>query len=103
MPWLAAISEKLSRRPNLPPGAAGVTLPVRVTVSSFTMAFLAEICIVTLYLPVGSAPADVPATAGTRLAASNAELVRLAAEAVTRHGRQVATPAEARAALGLAP
>jgi uncharacterized protein (DUF849 family) len=38
-----------------------------------------------------------------RLAASNAELVRLAAEAVTRHGRQVATPAEARAALGLAP
>ena len=37
-----------------------------------------------------------------RLAASNAELVSLAAEAVTRHGRRVATPAEARAALGLA-
>lgn len=36
-----------------------------------------------------------------RLAASNAELVRLAAEAVARHGRRVATPAEARAALGL--
>ncbi|SDA34375.1 Uncharacterized conserved protein, DUF849 family [Methylobacterium sp. UNC378MF] len=37
-----------------------------------------------------------------RLAASNAELVGLAAEAVARHGRRVATPAEARAALGLA-
>lgn len=37
-----------------------------------------------------------------RLAASNAELVSLAAEAVARHGRKVATPAEARAALGLA-
>lgn len=37
-----------------------------------------------------------------RLAASNAELVGLAAEAVTRHGRRVATPAQARAALGLA-
>jgi 3-keto-5-aminohexanoate cleavage enzyme len=37
-----------------------------------------------------------------RLAASNAELVGLAAEAVRRHGRRVATPAEARAALGLA-
>ncbi len=36
-----------------------------------------------------------------RLAASNAELVSLAAEAVARHGRRVATPAEARAALGL--
>ena len=36
-----------------------------------------------------------------RLAASNAELVALAAEAVARHGRTVATPAEARAALGL--
>ena len=36
-----------------------------------------------------------------RLAASNAELVELAAEAVARHGRRVATPAEARAALGL--
>ena len=36
-----------------------------------------------------------------RLAASNAELVGLAAEAVARHGRKVATPAEARAALGL--
>ncbi|WP_457104730.1 3-keto-5-aminohexanoate cleavage protein [Methylobacterium sp. P5_C11] len=37
-----------------------------------------------------------------RLAASNAELVGLAAAAVARHGRRVATPAEARAALGLA-
>lgn len=37
-----------------------------------------------------------------RLAASNAELVAMAAEAVGRHGRRVATPAEARAALGLA-
>jgi uncharacterized protein (DUF849 family) len=37
-----------------------------------------------------------------RLAASNAELVGLAVETVRRHGRQVATPAEARAALGLA-
>ena len=37
-----------------------------------------------------------------RLAASNAELVGLAAEAVTRHGRRVATHTEARAALGLA-
>ncbi|APT33903.1 3-keto-5-aminohexanoate cleavage enzyme [Methylobacterium phyllosphaerae] len=36
-----------------------------------------------------------------RLAASNAELVGLAAEAVARHGRRVATPVEARAALGL--
>ena len=36
-----------------------------------------------------------------RLAASNAGLVGLAAEAVARHGRRVATPAEARAALGL--
>ncbi|MGU3545614.1 3-keto-5-aminohexanoate cleavage protein [Methylobacterium sp. A52T] len=36
-----------------------------------------------------------------RLAASNAELVGLAAEAVARHGRRVSTPAEARAALGL--
>ncbi|MBE7198868.1 MAG: 3-keto-5-aminohexanoate cleavage protein, partial [Parafilimonas terrae] len=36
-----------------------------------------------------------------RLAASNAELVGLAAEAVARHGRRVAKPAEARAALGL--
>ena len=36
-----------------------------------------------------------------RLAASNAELVGLAAEAVIRYGRRVATPAEARAALGL--
>ena len=38
-----------------------------------------------------------------RLAASNAELVRLAADAVARHGRRPATPAESRAALGLAP
>ena len=37
-----------------------------------------------------------------RLAGSNAELVALAAEAVVRHGRRVATPPEARAALGLA-
>ncbi len=37
-----------------------------------------------------------------RLASSNAELVGLAVEAVARHGRRVATPAEARAALGLA-
>jgi uncharacterized protein (DUF849 family) len=37
-----------------------------------------------------------------RLAASNAELVSLAAEAVRRHGCSVATPAEARARLGLA-
>ncbi|GJE59586.1 3-keto-5-aminohexanoate cleavage protein [Methylobacterium trifolii] len=37
-----------------------------------------------------------------RLAASNAELVSLAAETVARHGRRVATPPEARAALGLA-
>ncbi len=39
----------------------------------------------------------------TRLASSNAELVRMAAEAVTRHGHRVATPAEARAALRLRP
>ncbi|WP_018259686.1 3-keto-5-aminohexanoate cleavage protein [Methylobacterium sp. WSM2598] len=38
-----------------------------------------------------------------RLAASNAELVSLAAEAVRRHGRRVATPAEARAILHLRP
>ena len=38
-----------------------------------------------------------------RLAASNAELVSRAAEAVENHHRRVATPAEARAALGLAP
>ena len=37
-----------------------------------------------------------------RLAASNAELVGLAAEAVVRHGRRVATPAEARSLLGIA-
>ncbi|GEP03874.1 3-keto-5-aminohexanoate cleavage protein [Methylobacterium oxalidis] len=37
----------------------------------------------------------------TRLAASNAELVRLAVEAIERHGRRPATPAEARAALSL--
>ncbi|MDB5591558.1 3-keto-5-aminohexanoate cleavage protein [Enterovirga sp.] len=42
-------------------------------------------------------------TSRDRLAASNAELVGLAAEAVQRHGRRVATPAEARAALGLRP
>ncbi len=38
-----------------------------------------------------------------RLASSNAELVGLAAEAVGRHGRRIATPAEARALLGLRP
>jgi uncharacterized protein (DUF849 family) len=38
-----------------------------------------------------------------RLASSNAELVRMAADAVQRHGRTVATTAEARAALGLRP
>ncbi|MGV7032478.1 BKACE family enzyme [Methylobacterium symbioticum] len=37
-----------------------------------------------------------------RLAASNAELVGLAAESVARHGRRVATPAQARALLRLA-
>ena len=36
-----------------------------------------------------------------RLAASNAELVGLAADMVCRHDRRVATPAEARAILGL--
>ena len=36
-----------------------------------------------------------------RLAASNAELVALAAEMVVRHGRRVATPAEARRILHL--
>ncbi len=36
-----------------------------------------------------------------RLAGSNAELVRRAADAVARHGRRPATAAEARAALGL--
>ena len=38
-----------------------------------------------------------------RLAASNAELVQHAVAAIDRHGRRAATPAEARAALGLAP
>ena len=38
-----------------------------------------------------------------RLAGSNAELVRMAAETIARQGRTVATPAEARAALGLRP
>ncbi|MFE1600142.1 3-keto-5-aminohexanoate cleavage protein [Methylobacterium sp. ID0610] len=38
-----------------------------------------------------------------RLAASNAELVSLAAERVQRHGRRVATPAEAREILHLRP
>jgi 3-keto-5-aminohexanoate cleavage enzyme len=38
----------------------------------------------------------------TRLASSNAELVTLAAAAIVRHGRSVATPAQARAMLGLA-
>jgi uncharacterized protein (DUF849 family) len=36
-----------------------------------------------------------------RLAASNAELVQLAAAAVARHGARPATPAEARTLLGL--
>ncbi len=38
-----------------------------------------------------------------RLVASNAELVQHAAAAISRHGMRPATPAEARAALGLAP
>jgi 3-keto-5-aminohexanoate cleavage enzyme len=38
-----------------------------------------------------------------RLASGNAELVRIAAETVARHGRKVATPDEARALLGLRP
>ena len=38
-----------------------------------------------------------------RLAASNAELVALAAETVARHGSRPATPAEARTMLGLQP
>ena len=38
-----------------------------------------------------------------RLAASNAELASIAAEAVRRHGRNVATANEARAILGLKP
>lgn len=37
-----------------------------------------------------------------RLARNNAELVEIAAAAVAKHGRRVATPAEARQALGLA-
>lgn len=38
-----------------------------------------------------------------RLASGNAELVQIAAEAVARHGRRPATPAEARTLLGLRP
>lgn len=38
-----------------------------------------------------------------RLAASNAELVVLAADAIVRHGRRVTSPAEARQILGLRP
>ena len=38
-----------------------------------------------------------------RLAASNAELVRIAAQQVARHGGRPATAAEARALLGLRP
>jgi len=38
-----------------------------------------------------------------RLASSNAELVQMAVEAITRHGGKVATPTEARAALRLRP
>jgi uncharacterized protein (DUF849 family) len=37
----------------------------------------------------------------TRLASGNAELVSIACEAVTRHGRRVATAAEARSLLGI--
>lgn len=37
-----------------------------------------------------------------RLAASNAELVQLAAATLAAHGRRAATPAEARRLLGLA-
>ncbi len=37
----------------------------------------------------------------TRLASGNAELVEIAVAALTRHGARPATPAEARAALGL--
>ena len=38
-----------------------------------------------------------------RLAASNAELVQVAAEAIRRHGREVASPAEARRILNVRP
>ncbi|HLZ65596.1 MAG TPA: 3-keto-5-aminohexanoate cleavage protein [Aliidongia sp.] len=38
-----------------------------------------------------------------RLASSNAELVKLAVATAERHGRRAATPAEARARLGLSP
>lgn len=38
-----------------------------------------------------------------RLASGNAELVEMAVEAIGRHGARAATPAEARAMLGLAP
>jgi uncharacterized protein (DUF849 family) len=38
-----------------------------------------------------------------RLAASNAELVSVAADAARRHGRRVATADDARAILGLNP
>lgn len=38
-----------------------------------------------------------------RLASGNDELVRIAAEAIARHGRRPATPSEARARLGLRP
>ena len=37
-----------------------------------------------------------------RLAASNAELVRIAVDEIVRSGREPATPAQARKALGLA-
>lgn len=37
----------------------------------------------------------------TRLAASSAELASIACEAVARHGRRVATAAEARSLLGI--
>jgi uncharacterized protein (DUF849 family) len=39
---------------------------------------------------------------GSRLAASNAELVRRITQACERYGRRPATPAEARSLLGLA-
>jgi uncharacterized protein (DUF849 family) len=38
-----------------------------------------------------------------RLARSNAELVQMAADTISRHGARPATPAEARALLSLAP
>ena len=45
--------------------------------------------------------ADNIRVAKDRLAGSNAQLLRLAADAIGRHGRRPATPGEARALLGL--